>query len=154
MRALRSLLLAALIAGCSAHAVPPVAPAVSASARASAGGVPSTLETRHAAARAAITLFHVRYDQRSFARIYASTDAAFRQAASETAFTAQLAALRERTGASRNEDELDADAYEDGADAVVTIVMETEYDLAVLTETFVWRVTPAEVALLASYRAR
>jgi hypothetical protein len=154
MNALRRLLLAALICGCAAPSLPASSTSPTAPVAASASGVPSTLETRYAAAQAATTLFHVRYDQRSFGRIYASTDSAFRKTTSEAAFTAQLAALRDRTGATRSEDERDADAYEEAGDAIVTIVMETEFDSTVLTETFVWRVTSAEMALLVSYRAQ
>jgi hypothetical protein len=154
MNALRPLLLAALIASCAAPSAPAPSPSPTARVAASASGVPSTLETRYAAAQAATTLFHVRYDQRTFSRIYAATDGAFKRTTSEAAFTAQLSALRDRTGASRNEDELDADAYEDGLDAMVTIVMDTEFDNTVLTETFIWRVTPAEMALLVSYQAQ
>jgi len=120
----------------------------------SSSGVPSTLQTRYAAAQAATTLFHVRFDQRSFGRMYAMTDGTFRKTIAEAAFTADMGALRDRVGASRNEDELDADAYEEGSDAIVTIFMETEFDNAVLNETFVWRVTPAEMTLLVSYEAQ
>jgi hypothetical protein len=36
----------------------------------------------------------------------------------------------------------------------VTIVMETTFENAVLSETFVWRVTPAELTFLMSYETQ
>ena len=152
MNVLRALALGALLVACSstpARSTETLTPRASPSS----SGVPSTLQTKYEAAQAAITLFHVRFDQRAFNRMYELTDASFRKEIGEQAFVANMTALREKVGASRNEDEQDADAYEDGKDAIVTIVMETEFDNAVLDETFVWRVTPAEMTLLVSYEA-
>ena len=156
MNVLRALVLGALLASCAASPQSTSSETLTprASASPSASGVPSTLQTRYAAAQAATTLFHVRFDQRNYGRMYAMTDGTFRKTITEASFMADMGRLRERVGASRNEDELDADAYADGGDAFVTIVMETEFDNAVLDETFVWRVTPDEMTLLVSYEAQ
>jgi hypothetical protein len=156
MNVLRAFVLGALLVSCAASAPSTSTGTLTprASPSSSASGVPSTLQTRYAAAQAATTLFHVRFDQRSYSRMYAMTDGSFQRTITEAAFAADMGALRDRVGASRNEDELDADATEDGSDALVTIVMETEFDNAVLNETFVWRVTPTEMTLLVSYEAQ
>jgi len=154
MNVLRALLLVTILGACAGTAAPAPSPsAARAHASPSGSGVPSTLQTKYAAAQAATTLFHVRFDQRNFSRMYALTDASFRKEISETSFTSNMTALRDRVGASVNEDEVDADAYEEGSDAIVTIWMETEFQNAVLSETFVWRVSRDEMTLLVSYEA-
>lgn len=153
--ALRALLIALALVACAGRAGPSTAsPDASAAGSASPGGVPSTLETKYVAAREAITLFHVRLDQRSFARLYSLLDPTFKQNITESAFTAQMSALRDRVGASVAENEIDSDAYESSGDAIVTIIMETVFEKDVITETFVWRVTQSETALLVSYNTR
>jgi hypothetical protein len=149
---LRALIVAAVVAACAGTTGPTTAsPAESARASASPGGVPSTLETKYAAAQSATTLFHLRFDQRSFARLYSLTDPSFKREVSETTFTSDMSRLRDRVGASVNEDEVHAEAYEEAGDAIVTIVMETTFENAILSETFVWRVTPNELTFLMSY---
>lgn len=153
MKVLRALVLAAIVGACAGTAAPPASSTTRAAASPSGSGIPSTLQTKYAAAQVATTLFHVRFDQRNFSRMYALTDTSFRKEISESAFTTNMASLRDRVGASVNEDETDADAYEEGSDAIVTIWMETEFQNAVLSETFVWRVTQGEMTLLVSYQA-
>ena len=153
MNVLRALALFAILGACASSAAPAPASSSPRAASPSGSGVPSTLQTKYAAAQAATTLFHVRFDQRNFSRMYAATDASFRKEISEPAFTSNMSALRARVGASVNEDETDADAYAEGTDAIVTIWMETEFQNTVLSETFVWRVTQNEMTLLVSYEA-
>ena len=154
---LRALIVAALLVACATRTGPStVSPDASASARVSAspGGVPSTLETKYVSAREAITLFHVRLDQRNFPRLYSLLDPTFKQSVTESSFTGQMSALRDRVGASVAESEIDSDAYEESGDAIVTIIMETTFEKDVLTETFVWRVTSNEMTFLVSYNTR
>ena len=151
-------LFAVVLVACAATTGPttasPTSPAASARASASPGGVPSTLETKYAAAQAATTLFHLRFDQRNFGRLYALTDPSFKRSVSETTFTSDMSKLRDRIGASVNEDEVDADAYDEAGDAIVTIIMETTFENAVLSEIFVWRVTADELTFLMSYESQ
>lgn len=153
---LRALVVAAVVvAGCSGTTGPSIASgAASARASASSGGVPSTLETKYAAAQSATTLFHLRFDQRTFDRLYSLTDPSFKRRMSETTFASDMSKLRDRVGASVNEDEVGAEAYEEAGDAIVTIIMETTFQNAILSETFVWRVTPDERTFLMSYESQ
>jgi hypothetical protein len=150
---LRALIVAVVVAGCSG-ATGPSAASPTTRASPSPGGVPSTLETKYAAAQSATTLFHLRFDQRTFDRLYSLTDPSFKREVSETTFTSDMSKLRDRVGASVNEDEIHAEAYEEAADAIVTIVMETTFENAILSETFVWRVTPDERTFLMSYESQ
>jgi len=158
--ALRVLIVAVVVAACAGTTGPstaspaPASPDASARPSASPGGVPSTLETKYAAAQSATTLFHLRFDQRNFDRLYSLTDPSFKREVSATAFTSDMSKLRDRVGASVNEDEIDADAYEEAGDAIVTIIMETTFENAVLSEVFVWRVTPDELTFLLSYETQ
>ena len=129
-------------------------PSVTSTAAASPFEVPDAFEARYRAASAAATLFHVRFDQRNYSRIFAAADDSFRAATTEAAFTARLAALRDRVGASRSEDELRVEIGERGQDLIITIVLETIFDNATLVETFTWRVTPTEQPFLVRYDTR
>jgi hypothetical protein len=155
---LRALIVAVVVAACAGTTGPstasPASPGGSARPSASPGGVPSTLETKYAAAQSATTLFHLRFDQRNFDRLYSLTDPSFKRQVTASTFTADMSKLRDRVGASVNEDEIDADAYEEAGDAIVTIIMETTFQNAVLSEIFVWRVTPDENTFLMSYESQ
>jgi hypothetical protein len=154
---LRALVIAVMVAACAGTTGPSTAsssPDASARPSASPGGVPSTLETKYAAAQSATTLFHLRFDQRNFSRLYSLTDPSFKRQVTETRFTSDMSSLRDRVGASVNEDEIDADAFEEAGDAIVTIIMETTFEKAILSETFVWRVTPDELTFLLSYETQ
>ena len=158
---IRALIAVSLVTACAgggptyrtltdASASPTPAPTVTANVV----DVPAAFQARYAAARAATTLFHVRFDQRNFARIYAAADPSLRTSTSEAGFTARLGALRDRTGATRGEEELAVDIVERSPDLIVTLVMGTDFENGVLTETFVWRVTPDETPYLVRYDTR
>jgi hypothetical protein len=115
---------------------------------------PSTFESRYAAAASAITLFHVRLDQRNYAGIYAMTDDTFRASTSEAEMTAMLTSLRDRSGRSVAVDEISYEIVDQEPDVQVTIVVETTFETATGIETFVWRVTPSETVHLVSFRTR
>ncbi len=152
---LRALIVAAVVAACAGTTGPTTAsPAASARPSASPGGVPSTLETKYAAAQSATTLFHLRFDQRNFDRLYSLTDPSFKRQVTASTFTSDMSKLRDRVGASVDENEIDADAYEESGDAIVTIIMETTFENAVLSEIFVWRVTSDENTFLISYETQ
>lgn len=151
MRLLRALVIAALLVACSAKPAPStetLTPRASSSANAS---VPSTLQTRYAAAEAAVTLFHVRFDQRQFTRMYDMTDPSVRGQLGQTTFVAAMTQLRDRVGASVDEQETDVDFDESANDVVITLYYESGFDNTVLSETFVWRVTKDEKTFLLSY---
>jgi len=116
--------------------------------------IPVQFASRYAAAQTATTLFHVRFDQRNFSRIYAMADESFRATTTEADLTARLAALRDRVGMSRDENEVGVDIVDRSPDVLITLVMETTFDNATLTETFVWRVTPSEMIFLVRYESR
>ena len=116
--------------------------------------IPVAFASRYAAAQTATTLFHVRFDQRNFSRIYAMTDDSFRATTKEADLTARLSALRDRVGMSQSENEAAVDMSERGSDLLVTLVMETAFENTRLTETFVWRVTPSETTFLVRYDTR
>src|SRR5437867_261146 len=105
--------------------------------------IPVQFASRYAAAQTATTLFHVRFDQRNFSRIYAMADESFRATTNEADLTARLTALRDRV-----------DIVDRSPDVLITLVMETTFDNATLTETFVWRVTPSEMIFLVRYESR
>ena len=44
--------------------------------------------------------------------------------------------------------------FDRSPDVLITLVMETTFDNATLTETFVWRVTPSEMIFLVRYESR
>ena len=115
---------------------------------------PSTLDSQYAAAASAITLFHVRLDQRNYAGIYAMTDDTFRASTSEAEMTALLTSLRDRSGRSVAVDEISYEIVDLPPDVQVTIVVETTFETATGIETFVWRVTPSEMVYLVSFRTR
>lgn len=115
---------------------------------------PSTLDSRFAAAASAITLFHVRLDQRNYAGIYAMTDDTFRASTTQAELTAMLTSLRERSGRSVAVDEISSEIVDLPPDVQVTIVVETTFETATGIETFVWRVTPSEMVYLVSFRTR
>ena len=116
--------------------------------------IPVQFASRYAAAQTATTLFHVRFDQRNFSRIYAMTDGSFRATTTEADLVARLSALRDRVGTSRGENEVAVDLVDRSPDVLITLVMETTFENATLTETFVWRVTPNETTFLVRYDAR
>ena len=115
---------------------------------------PSTFDAQLAAAGSAITLFHVRLDQRNYRGIYAMTDDTFRAATNEVQLTAMLSSLRERLGRSISLDELSYELVDRSPDVQITFVIETIFESGTLIETFVWRVTPSETVHLVSYRTR
>ena len=122
--------------------------------RARATLVPSTFDTQYAAAASAITLFHVRLDQRNYRGIYAMTDETFRAATSEAQLTATLTSLRERLGRSTSVYELSSEFLDRPPDVQIRFVIETTYENGAAFETFVWRVTPSEMVYLVSYQTR
>jgi hypothetical protein len=136
---------------CSVFAQPPQTPAP---ARARATLSQSTFESRYAAAASAITLFHLRLDQRNYRGIYAMTDESFRSASTEAEFTATLTSLRDRLGRSTYVDELSSEVIDLAGDVEVTLLVETGFELGTLIETFVWRVTPSETVSLVSFQSR
>jgi len=115
---------------------------------------PSTFESRIAAAASAITLFHVRLDQRNYRGIYAMTDETFRATSSEAQLTATLTSLRERVGRSASVDELSYELLDRPPDVRITYVIEAIFENGTLIETFVWRVTPSEMVYLVSFQTR
>jgi hypothetical protein len=153
-RTIGAILIAALVLACGGRQYRDLPSFTPTQAAASPSDVPAEFEARYAVAATSVTLFHVRFDQRNFNRIYAAADDSFRAATSEAAFTARLTELRERVGMSRSEDEISVDIAPRGQDLLVTITMETIFEKATLVETFVWRVTPSEMALLVRYETR
>ena len=151
-----SLILTAILVGCASQpeyrTLASGSPARAASA--SPIAMPSEFGSRYVAAQTATTLFHVRLDQRNFSRIYAMTDDSFRATTKESDLSERLVALRDRVGMSRDENEVSVDVAQRGADLLVTLVMETTFENASLTETFVWRVTPSEMTYLVRYETR
>ena len=121
-------------------------------ARATIG--PSTFDAQLAAAGSAITLFHLRLDQRNYRGIYAMTDETFRSATTEAQMTATLSSQRERLGRSASLDELSYELVDRSPDVQITFMIETIFENGTLIETFVWRVTPSEMVYLVSYRTR
>lgn len=115
---------------------------------------PSTFDAQLAAAGSAITLFHVRLDQRNYRGIYGMTDDTFRAATNEVQMTAMLTSLRDRLGRSMSLDELSYELVDRSPDVQITLVVETIFENGTLIETFVWRVTPSEMAYLVSYNTR
>jgi hypothetical protein len=115
---------------------------------------PSKFEAQLAAAGSAITLFHVRLDQRNYRGIYAMTDETFRAATSEVQMTAMLSSLRDRLGRSVSQDELSFKVLDRLPDVQITFMIETIFENGTLIETFVWRVTPSEMVYLVSYQTR
>ena len=115
---------------------------------------PSTFDAQLAAAGSAITLFHLRLDQRNYRGIYAMTDDTFRSSTNEAQMTAMLSSLRERLGRSASLDELSYDLVDRSPDVQITLVVETAFENDTLIETFVWRVTPSEMVYLVSYATR
>jgi len=81
-------------------------------------------------------------------------DESFRATTNEADLTARLTALRDRVGMSRDENEVGVDIVDRSPDVLITLVMETTFDNATLTETFVWRVTPSEMIFLVRYESR
>lgn len=115
---------------------------------------PSKFEAQLAAAGSAITLFHLRLDQRNYRGIYAMTDDTFRAATNEGQMTAMLSPLRDRLGRSVSLDELSFEVVDRSPDVQITFVIETIFESGTLVETFVWRVTPSEMVYLVSYQTR
>ena len=115
---------------------------------------PSTFDAQLAAAGSAITLFHVRLDQRNYRGIYGMTDDTFRAATNEVQMTAMLSSLRERLGRSLSLDELSYELVDRSPDVQISFVIETIFENGTLIETFVWRVTPSEMVYLVSYQNR
>jgi hypothetical protein len=115
---------------------------------------PVTFEAQLAAAASAITLFHVRLDQRNYRGIYAMTDETFRAASSEAQLTAMLSSLRERLGRSTAVFEESFEVVDRPPDVQIRFVIETNFENGTLIETFVWRVTPSEMVYLVSYQTR
>lgn len=115
---------------------------------------PSKFDAQLAAAESAITLFHVRLDQRNYRGIYAMTDDTFRAATNEVQMTAMLSSLRDRLGRSASADELSFEVLDRSPDVQITFTIETIYENGTLIETFVWRVTPSEMVYLVSYQTR
>jgi hypothetical protein len=115
---------------------------------------PVTVESQYAAAASAITLFHLRLDQRNYRGIYAMTDEMFRAATSEAQLTAMLTSLRERLGRSTSVYELSSEYLARPPDVQITFVIETTFENGTGIETFVWRVTPSEMVYLVSFQTR
>jgi hypothetical protein len=115
---------------------------------------PSTFDAQLAAAGSAITLFHLRLDQRNYRGIYAMTDDTFRTATNEVQMTAMLSSLRERLGRSLSLDELSYELIDRSPDVQITFMIETIFENGTLIETFAWRVTPSEMVYLVSYQTR
>lgn len=115
---------------------------------------PSQFDAQLAAAESAITLFHVRLDQRNYRGIYAMTDETFRAVTNEVQMTAMLSSLRDRLGRSASVAELSFEVLDRSPDVQITFTMETIYENGTLIETFVWRVTPSEMVYLVSYHTR
>jgi hypothetical protein len=115
---------------------------------------PSKFEAQLGAAGTAITLFHLRLDQRNYRGIYAMTDETFRAATSEAQLTAMLTSLRERLGRSTAVYEQSYEVVDRTPDVQISFVLETTFENGKVTETFVWRVTPDEMAHLVSYQTR
>jgi hypothetical protein len=115
---------------------------------------PSAFEAQLAAAESAITLFHVRFDQRNYRGIYAMTDETFRAATNEVQMTAMLSSLRDRLGRSASVSELSFDVLDRSPDVQITFMIETIFENGTQIETFVWRVTPSEMVYLVSYQTR
>ena len=139
-----------LSVACSSAEPPPLPVAT----RALATTGPSAFETRFAAAASAITLFHVRLDQRNYRGIYAMTDVTFRAVSTEAQMTATLTSLRDQLGRSLAVDEVSSEILDRSPDVQVTIVTETLFESGTLIETFVWRVTPSEMVYLVNYQYR
>jgi hypothetical protein len=114
----------------------------------------STLDSRYAAAASAITLFHLRLDQRNYSGIYAMTDETFRAVSSEAQLTARLTSLRDRLGRSTSVDELSSEYVDLTPDVQLSFVIETTFENGTLIETFVWRVTSSEKVYLVSFQTR
>jgi hypothetical protein len=129
-------------------------PQIPAATEAQSTFAPSKFEAQLAAAGSAITLFHVRLDQRNYRGIYAMTDETFRAATSEVQMTAMLSALRDRLGRSASLDELSFEVLDRSPDVQITFMIETAFENGTLVETFVWRVTPSEMVYLVSYQTR
>lgn len=104
----------------------------------------------------AITLFHVRYDQRNYRGVYAMLDGTTRATTTEAQLTAMLATTRDRLGISGPGDELYSDIVDlqGSPDLVITIVLNSLFERGFATETFVWRVTPDETTYLVRYEVR
>ena len=151
----RVLMLAAaltLLSVACGPAAPSPPPRTATQAQATIG--PSTFDAQLAAAGSAITLFHLRLDQRNYRGIYAMTDDTFRAGTNEVQTTAMLSSLRERVGRSMSLDELSYELVDRSPDVQITFVVETIFENGTLIETFVWRVTPSEMVYLMSYTTR
>jgi hypothetical protein len=122
--------------------------------RAQATFEPSKFEAQLGAAGTAITLFHLRLDQRNYRGIYAMTDETFRAATTEAQMTAMLTSLRERLGRSTSVYELSYEVVDRTPDVQISFVLETTFENGKVLETFVWRVTPDEMVHLVSYQTR
>ena len=122
---------------------PEPSPQIPTATEAHATFAPSKFEAQLAAAGSAITLFHVRLDQRNYRGIYAMTDVTFRAISTEAQLTATLTSLRERLGRSVVVDELSYEVLDRSPDVQVTFVTETIFESGTLIEKFVWRVTQA-----------
>jgi hypothetical protein len=133
---------------------PEPSPQIPTATEAQATFAPSKFEAQLAAAGSAITLFHVRLDQRNYRGIYAMTDETFRAATSEVRVTAMLSSLRDRLGRSVSLDELSFEVLDRSPDVQITFMIETIFENGTLIETFVWRVTPSETVYLVSYQTR
>lgn len=129
-------------------------PPTPAATRVQATFEPLTFESQLAAAASAITLFHVRLDQRNYRGIYSMTDETFRAASSEAQLTAMLSSLRERLGRSASVFEESFEVVDRPPDVQIRFVIETNFENGTLIETFVWRVTPSEMVYLVSYQTR
>lgn len=133
---------------------PEPSPQIPAATEAQATFAPSKFEAQLAVAESAITLFHVRFDQRNYRGIYAMTDETFRAATSEVQMTAMLSSLRDRLGRTASLDELSFEVLDRSPDVQITFMIETIFENGTLIETFVWRVTPSEMVYLVSYQTR
>lgn len=136
---------------CSSAEPPHQSPAAT---QARATLAPAPFETQYAAAASAITLFHVRLDQRNYRGIYAMTDETFRAATNEAELTANLTALRDRLGRSTSVNEMSSEFIDRPPDVRISFVIETTFENGTLIETFVWRVTPSEMVYLVAYQTR
>ena len=133
---------------------PEPSPQIPTATEAQATFAPSKFEAQLAAAGSAITLFHVRLDQRNYRGIHSMTDDTFRAATSEAQLTTMLSSLRERLGRSLAVDELGYEVLDRSPDVQITFEIEASFENGTLIETFVWRVTTSEMVYLVSFRSR
>jgi hypothetical protein len=100
--------------------------------------------------------FRARWDARDYHAIYGMADDRLRAAITEDRFSEMLSAARERLGTvgRTRESRHDTRLVPGSEDVDITQVMESMFERGAATETFVWRVTPANLTYLVSYEVR